>query len=700
MMYRGIGAAAVFCAGILAAEPAALSALWWATASLAAAAAAFRLARWRWLFVLCCFFLAGGARLQLASEQYDQLPHYLGGAALHIEGRIQDKGSTYEKEEMDMTRYVLSVDRFAYADEGIWHAGKGAVYITVPDSPSFQPSARVAFHGELRPIRYYNNNGAYDAKHRDKEKHIFLKGYSDAPDSMTIMQPAQGWQYRVSCLRETITRRFQHVLGHTASYIMSSLLFGGHYDSLPPELVESFSTTGLIHILSVSGSHIALLLSVMQIIGRAAGLGGKSQFFLSAGFVMAYGAMAEFVAPVVRASIMGLICSFSVWARRDYLSVQALAAAVLLMLMYSPYLAYDLSFRLSCGASAGIVLFHQTVRTRLAFLPALLRDNISVCVCAQVLLLPLLLANFHAFPVYSLAANLLVAPVLDMVIVLGLAAALLGFVWELPADAVLFCLKPLLALAIKGNYFLSSLPHSRYWAGAMSPLAVLAWYMSISAVWLCPKYRRWMLSAAAAAVIASWGWGQWHRPDAVVHIFDVGQDKATCVVYGDDSAYLWYNKSSRVNPEQAAYVLTPALRYEGIFRLTGCIVSGSEPQHTAAQLEKHFALEHPCRLSDGNEPVAAVQGTIPYYLYDGMPQGRLADGACLEIRQLLPYSGETFPSHASALILYRSSYHERYHEWKEGAAMYGIPCFSPSDDGQITGTYRRGRWTFAARGRE
>ena len=700
MTYRGLWAVSAFCIGILAADFWDLPFAAWSAACLAAFffAAAVRKRRWAWLAFLLCCLLAGGARLQLAAENYDGLPHYIGGADICVEGTIREKRNTYDADGKAMARYVVDMERFAYPDEGRFRNGSGAVYVTTAADPSLQPSARIAFRGTLRPIRYYKNCGAYDAVHRDKEGGIFLKGYS-GDGSLTLLEPAQGWRHTLAVLRETMTERFRAVLGTDGGHILSSLLFGGHYDELPPELIESFSTTGLIHILSVSGSHIALLLSVVQILGRAAGLRGKWQFFLSACFILVYGAMAEFVAPVVRASIMGMICSFSLWARRDYMSVQALAAAVLLMLLYSPYLFYDLSFRLSCGASAGIVLFSSKVRLWFSFLPALLRDGVSVCLCAQVLLLPLLFANFHAFPVYSFAANLLVAPVLDMVIVLGLAAAVLGFVCEPAARMILHAVSLLLSLSVKGNYFLAALPHSRYWAGAMSPTAVAAWYMGLFAVFIQQRNRQALLIAAVAVGIGSWGWMQLHRPEAVVHIFDLGQDKATCVVYGDDSAYLWYNKSPWANPRQAAYTLTPALRYEGIFRLAGCTVVGHEPEKTAAQIEADFILDKPCFLDREAAPAVVAEGTVPYYLYDRLPQGRLPGGACLELRRLPPYNEQSFPNCAAALILYRGGGHdERYDEWGEGAALCNIPWFSPVRDGQITGTYRNGRWTFAARG--
>ena len=262
---------------------------------------------------------------------------------------------------------------------------------------------------------------------------------------------------------------------------------------------------------------------------------------------------------------------------------------------------------------------------------------------------------------------------------------------------VLHGVSPLLALAVKGNYFLAAfaaqpfLGRSHVSAG-LSPPGIRP--LPPFSYW--PRQRRILLILAAVAGLRFLGAGRSCTGLRRSSTFSIlGQDKATCVVYDDDSAYLCYNKSSWANPEQAAYTLTPALRYEGVFRLTGCTVAGHEPEKTAAQIEANFTLDRPCRLADDARTIAVAGGTISYYLYDGLPQKRLPDGACIELRQLPPYDEKTFPRRAAALIFYRGGGHdERYDEWTEGAALYDIPWFSPARDGQITGIYRKGEWTF------
>lgn len=655
-----------------------------------------------WWCVFACFFCIGAGRMDWVDTAYEKLPFYLQGADLRMEGTILEKGNTYDTEKGKMTRYVVALRQFTYADDTIQRQGQGNIYVTMPTDEIWQPTARISLRGTMQPITYYRNYGAYDAFHRDKEKSIYMKTYIEDSRSIQLLAAPTGWRYALQQMREHLTNAFQRVLSRDNAYILSSLLFGGHYEDLPPELIESFSTTGLIHILSVSGSHIALLLTVIQLVGKTIGLREKGLFFLSVFFVIAYSALSEFVSPVIRASVMGIICAYSVIAEREYMSSHALAIAVLLMALYSPFIVYDLSFRLSCGASAGIVLLQPKLKQYLDFLPIFIRDSVSVCVCAQLLLLPVLLANFFSLPVYALAANVLIAPVLDMVIVLGLLAAICFAVCEPLMEIVLWILSPLLAISVKGNYFLSSLPYSRYWIGALSFPWIVAWYVILGAIFFWTSQRRNLFIITGLWLVGTGIYGQYQKPEATVYVFDVGKDKATCIRYSDSSAYLWYNKSQWASPMQASSVLVPALRYAGIFHLTGCVVSGYEAEKTARQLEQAVTLRTPCRVQLTDiERSDGWSHDIPYYIYDAIPQKEFSSQGCIEIRNLSAKQRIPFPKQADAIIVYRN--HARddvYTEWLEWAAYKNILCYSPSRDGQIIGTYRQGVWRFTTYGGE
>ncbi|MCH4188051.1 MAG: ComEC/Rec2 family competence protein [Megasphaera sp.] len=639
----------------------------------------------------------GAGRIQWAEQDYAALPRHLAGAEVRIAGTVQEKGYSFVGDNGAMTRYLVSIQQVAYTDEAVFRKGAGALYITVPAVPVLPLYATVSYTGTVKALTYYRNEGMYDARHRDRAKGVFLKSYSTKADGVRVLHRPGSWQAAGERLREHMTSVFLTVLDTDGAHILSSLLFGGHYDELPPSLLESFSSTGLIHILSVSGSHVALVLAVVQLAGQAAGLGKRKLFFLSAAFVLFYGALSAYTAPVIRASVMGLVCAYSLTARREYTAIHALALAIFGMLLYNPYTAFDLSFQLSCGASAGIVLLQRRVSSHLLWLPVFLRDGAAVCLCAQLLLVPLLFANFHAFPVYSLAANILVAPVLEVIIIVGLAAAVAGCFFLPLAQGLLWIIDPLLAMAVKGNYFLAALPGSRLWSGALAFPSVCAWYMMIAAVFFLPRQRRPLVLTAALACAVPALWGGLCQADVVVRVFDMGADRATCAVYSDNSVHLWYNKSQWSNPEQVACVLTPALQYNGIFRLQGCTVTGAHSQRTAAQIAARFPVQGKWRSAMAAEQVAG--GTIPYYMYMKELPAQFPRRACIEIQSLQEVQNEAFPKDAAAVIVHgRTSQGDRYTEWLENADLYEVPCFSPARDGEITGSYRKGVWTFRTNG--
>lgn len=627
-----------------------------------------------------CLILAalalGAGRLQLEADRYEVLPHQAAGARLTVEGTLQERRNTYVNEKGTVGRYVMQVRNYAYAGEDDVQTGSGFAYVTLPEPQVL--GSTVAVTGDSRPLTYYKNDGMYDALHRDREKAIWLRLFVDDESRVSVTAPPARWAAFLQDLRQALTGRYEVILGETYAPVLASLLFGGHYEDLPPGLLESFSATGLIHILSVSGSHVALLLAVIQLMGRTLGLRPRGLFCISVTFLFLYGALSDFSSPVVRASLMGSISALSLTARREYLAGHALALAMAGMLLYSPYLFFDLSFRLSCGASAGIILFQRPVSAWFAGLPSFLRDCLTVCVAAQILVVPLLFSAFFSFPVYSLIANVLVAPVLDLVMVLGLLASLLSLLWGGGADGILWLIKPLLALALKGNAFIASLPGSRFWAGQPSKWACLGWYLAVAFVF-CPAVRRRIVPVWLACLAAAW----FLRPSGPgVLVLDAGRDQVTAVVYEDKSADLWYNKSRFANPDQAAVVVTPALRAQGVFRLRQCRVDGDGADHTLALLRRDFTF-----LSGKGG------GDVPFCCLASVPPAFPAEPLCLEFRSLTGWNGRDFPVSAMATIVYGSRRgDEAQVEWGETAAGFGVPCFSPSRDGQVRLYRWRGQW--------
>ena len=112
------------------------------------------------------------------------------------------------------------------------------------------------------------------------------------------------------------------------------------------------------------------------------------------------------------------------------------------------------------------------------------------------------------------------------------------------------------------------------------------WYLLVAVVFFRPLRQKLFLPLLISLTISFMV-----RPSGPgVLIFDAGRDQATAIIYEDRSADLWYNKSRFSHPDQAAVVVIPALRANGIFTLRRCVVEGEERAYTEALFQKEFTF--------------------------------------------------------------------------------------------------------------
>ena len=240
------------------------------------------------------------------------------------------------------------------------------------------------------------------------------------------------------------------------------------------ELLAAFSFTGLIHILSVSGSHIALLSALSYGLLKLLGLTKKKALYGVVLILITYALVVGFNPPVVRSLLMGLLLAFGLIEGRLYQARQSLHLCGIGLLLYNPFLLFDVSFQLSFGATYGIILFFKPIYQLLGTLPRVLRAPLSLCLAAQMLIIPLQLYYFHYVSLVSLLAAILVAPILDLVILLVLLG-LLGSIC-LSLHPLWWFIKELLVLNSWLIQALARMPYAYFWTG-IQPLPITALYL-------------------------------------------------------------------------------------------------------------------------------------------------------------------------------------------------------------------------------
>lgn len=126
-------------------------------------------------------------------------------------------------------------------------------------------------------------------------------------------------------------------------------------------------------------------------------------------------------------------------------------------------------------------------------------------------MLPIILYNFHSFPLYFIPANLIVVPLLEWVIIGGLLAALSSFLLMPLAGGILQFADYFLWAALRLNGFISSLPEASFEAGSLSLAEGILYYIGVAVFCFKRKWERkgqyllaGIIFAGAILLLAEW----------------------------------------------------------------------------------------------------------------------------------------------------------------------------------------------------
>lgn len=267
-------------------------------------------------------------------------------------------------------------------------------------------------------------------------------------------------------IRESIDKTISNYLEGPQHVLAQSLVLGGHYSELGEDTMKDFSYTGLIHILSISGSHIALLLALIYGLGRLIKLKKRTSLIMGILVACMYCGVVGGDAPVVRATMMSILMCMAYVKGRLYQAKQALCICAILCLAYDPFSIFDVSFQLSFGATYGLLIWGKVLYERIQWVPKWIKTPLVLCVSTQLLILPLQLYYFHYISIASLLAACIVAPLLDLSIVLIFISTVISYV--LPISFLWSLIDALLRISLYLNHVLSR-SGSLLWLGMMHP---------------------------------------------------------------------------------------------------------------------------------------------------------------------------------------------------------------------------------------
>lgn len=203
----------------------------------------------------------------------------------------------------------------------------------------------------------------------------------------------------------------------------------GDDQRLGEDLADDFRTTGLTHLLAVSGTNLTLVVGFCLVIARWCGVRGRWLLLVGAIGIVGFVLLARNEPSVVRAAAMGTVALIGLGRHGRERGSRALAVAVVALLLLDPWLATSVGFTLSALATAGILYLGPPLRDAMTWLPRWAAEAIAVPLAAQLACTPVIAAISSQVSLVAVAANLLVVPAVAPATVLGLLAGLVGLLW-------------------------------------------------------------------------------------------------------------------------------------------------------------------------------------------------------------------------------------------------------------------------------
>lgn len=295
----------------------------------------------------------------------------------------------------------------------------------------------------------------------------------------------------------------------------------GEVEEITDEQTENFKIVSLSHILAVSGMHISYIIICSMFLLRLFGVAKKYIHILTILVIIFFMFLTNFAPSVVRASVMGIVflISFLVKRRSDFWVNISIAS--LITLLYNPYILLSLSYQLSYLGTIGIVLgmkvigeyrirkekaintleleksakdnsakidnsenakeinLKEVILEKLIMIKEFFINTVIVSLAAQLFVFPIILLNFNNFSVYFLIANVLVAPIIGIVVILGFAIIFVSYV-IFPIAVYLNCVEDFLLKLINiMTNNLSNMPCASLYLKTPYFFSVLLYFMLI-----------------------------------------------------------------------------------------------------------------------------------------------------------------------------------------------------------------------------
>ena len=528
----------------------------------------------------------------------NHIAHYTDSRRWQVEGIVTE----WLPARYGRSRLLLQVTQLTDPQQTIAVTGRIRL-TTAGEVPVIEPGTRLAFSGRIRSFHNFSNPGGFDYRRHMRLQRVYGSAFVGS-DGLRIEDPGEiAGESAMARYRRRARRMIEQVAGSTTQAVLKALLIGDR-QAVSPDLRQLFNRCGIGHLLAISGLHIGIVggfvfaLSLWGLHRWPAilerGWGRRGAALLAIGPMVFYAVLAGLAPATQRALIMVLAVMATYFVYKDGDTLNFLALAAVLMLIWDPPALFSVSFQMSFAAVFWIVVGLATLgwqkESRIRKVTKW-GDRVGtflwITLWATLGTLPFVMTYFQEVSLVGILTNCIMVPLIGFfvlpvgllaLLVLPLNAVLAGGLIQVAGWGLAHALDGLEALGrldgIALSTFVPSVPEIACYYGALG-LVVMRRRI---------KPVRWLAVLVAVAVAVDAGYWLherfWHD-DLRVTILDVGQGSSALLEFPGGKTMLIDGGGFTDNRffDVGQRIIAPFLRYRKILRVDTVALSHPSSDH-------------------------------------------------------------------------------------------------------------------------
>ena len=572
----GFAAACAFCAYTWTVSGLILAAAIFAALFAAGLLAGKHIEKLKIAAVVCLGLSLGFGWFEIYNDQYLAL-------AAQLDGKIADV-QLYCTDYSYETEYGSAVEGFLYLEGKPCRAKfyvRGDVEMEPGDILSGGYELQVTTEDGEKGATYHPGKG------------IFLLGYQ-RDDAQLLKQTEKPlWAYP-AVLRQNIVGVIETMFPADTAAFAKALLLGDR-SGIDYELNTVFKVSGIMHIIAVSGLHVTILFTLINLLCLKrrwiVALLGIPALFL-------FAAVAGFTPSITRACIMQCLMIGAMLLNREYDGPTELAFASLVMLVVNPLVITSVSFQLSVGCMIGIFLFQKRIydwlcgklgcekHQHVVKLKRWFAGSVSVTLSAISLTTPLSAYYFGAVSLVGIVTNLLTLWVVSFAFYGIIATCIVG---AISVSAGLWCgqvVSLLIRYILLVAKALASVPLAAVYTRSIYIVVWLVFVYILLAVFLFMKNRKpvqlILCTVIGLLLSVTAAWLEPRTDDCRMTVLNVGQGQ--CILLQSDDRTYVVDCGGDYDAD-AADLAAETLLSQGIRRVDGLILTHFDRDHAGGAMD-------------------------------------------------------------------------------------------------------------------